>query len=354
MTTHDLTTLRAAAAEIFVAAGVERAAAEDVADALVEADARGIASHGLMLVPMYVDRLLAGSVSTSTRPVVLVDKGAMALLDAEHALGIVTSDVAMAMAVEKAGRLGIGIVNVRHAFHFGGAFRYVQAAMDAGMIGIAASNTRPLMPAPGGATAVVGNNPIAVGVPGADPILVDMALSEAALGKIRLADSEGRAIPDTWATDSSGQPTTDPAAAIAGLLLPAGGPKGYGLALVVDVLTGVLGGGGFGSSVRGLYADTTVPNDCAHLFIAVDPEFWDTPDAFADRVSALGREVHASEVAPGVDAVLLPGQRERESARRAHAQGITIPVSVIEALVETAQRVGASLPPGLLPAGSPA
>jgi LDH2 family malate/lactate/ureidoglycolate dehydrogenase len=248
------------------------------------------------------------------------------------------------LAVTKARDFGVGVVTTRHAFHFGGAFRYVQQAVDAGCIGIAAANTRPLMPAPGGATAVVGNNPVAVGVPGDDPILVDMALSEAALGKIRLAESEGRQIPPTWATDTHGTPTTDPTAAIAGLLLPTGGPKGYGLALVVDVLTGVLGGGAFGNGVKGLYADVSVPNDCAHFFLALDPDLFGSVDEFRSRTEALAAQVRASALAPGVQAVLLPGQRGAENAARARATGVTVPGSVCEGLQRTAERVGAALP----------
>lgn len=344
MSTYPAQTLVDAATRIFTAAGVEAAAAAAVAEALVEADARGIGSHGLMLVPMYIDRIRAGSVGTHTAAEVVVDKGAIAVLDAGHALGIPTADQAMAMAVEKARAFGVGAVTTRRAFHFGGAFRYVRQAADAGCIGIAAANTRPLMPAPGGATAVVGNNPVAVGVPGDDPILVDMALSEAALGKIRLAESEGREIPATWATDAQGIPTTDPAAAIAGLLLPVGGPKGYGLALVVDVLTGVLSGGGYGSGVKGLYADSSVPNDCAHFFLALDPELFGLLDEFRSRTAALAAQVRASALAPGVEAVLLPGQREAENAARAHAVGVDIADSVRDALARTAGLVGAELP----------
>jgi LDH2 family malate/lactate/ureidoglycolate dehydrogenase len=229
-------------------------------------------------------------------------------------------------------------VAVRHAFHFSGAFRYVQAAAGAGLIGLAAANTRPLMPAPGGARAVVGNNPLAIGVPvaGGEPIVLDMALSEAALGKIRLAAQEGREIPPTWATDAQGTPTTDPDAAIAGLLLPAAGPKGYGLAFMVDVLTGVLSGGAFGAAVQGLYADTSVPNDCAHLFVAIDPAAFGGADAFAARVGELAAQVAASPTAPGVERVLLPGQLEAERHAAARAEGVPLQASVVDKLREVA------------------
>lgn len=189
---------------IFRACGLSGGAAARVAGSLVDADRRGIPSHGVMLVPMYVERLRSGSVSTEEAAEVVLDAGAVAVLDARHALGQLTGDQAMGLAVEKAKTQGVGAVVVRRAFHFGGAFRYVQAATREGCIGVAAANTRPLMPAPGGAKAVVGNNPLAFGVPRADgePIVLDMALSEAALGKIRIAAAEGREIPAAWATDA--------------------------------------------------------------------------------------------------------------------------------------------------------
>lgn len=348
-TSPDLTSadwLRDAAAAIFVALELPPAAARTVSDALVEADLRGIPSHGVLLVPMYAERMQAGSVSTRTQADVTADFGAVAALDAGHALGVLTGDQAMAMAIDKARHFGIGAVTVRHAFHFGGAFRFVQAALDAGMIGVAAANTRPLMPAPGGAKAVVGNNPLAIGAPHADgdDLLLDMALSEAALGKIRLAAQEGRAIPPTWATDAAGEPTTDPDAAIAGMLLPAAGPKGYGLALLIDVLTGVLSGGSHGAGVRGLYADVAVPNDCAHAFIAIDPGAFGDRDAFTRGVSDLAAQVLASPTGPGVDRVLLPGQLEAGRRAGALKAGIAIPESVMGSLEQTAAGLGVALP----------
>jgi len=340
--------LTEAVAAVFVAAGLSERAAATVAESLVDADRRGIPSHGAMLVPMYVDRLRAGSVSKEEKAEVVVDAGAVAVLDARNALGQLTGDHAMDLAVSKAKEHGVGAVTVRHAFHFGGAFRYVQRAARAGCIGVAAANTRPLMPAPGGAKPVVGNNPLAFGIPYRDeePIVLDMALSEAALGKIRLAAAEGREIPATWATDADGRPTTDPEAAIAGMLLPIGGPKGYGLALVVDVLTGVLSGGGFGAGVKGLYADPSVPNDCAHFFLALDVAAFGDPDGFAQRLGELVSQVTGSPRAEGVERLLLPGQLEAERFAASAEHGVAVDGSTLSSLRETADLVGASLPEG--------
>ncbi|MFG3701083.1 Ldh family oxidoreductase [Micromonospora sp. NPDC047620] len=337
-----------AVASVFGALGYSERAAGLVAGSLVDADMRGIPSHGVMLLPMYVDRIRAGSVSRAERAEVVRDKGAIAVLDAGHALGQLTGDQAMRLAVAKAQTYGVGVVTVRRAFHFGGAFRYVDLAANNGCVGIAAANTRPLMPAPGGASAVVGNNPLAVGVPraGGKPVILDVALSEAALGKIRLAAGEGREIPASWATDAQGRPTTDPAAALKGLLLPSGAHKGYGLALMIDVLTGVLSGGAYGRGVQGLYADVSVPNDCAHFFLALDAEaFAEDAEELARRVADLADQVLGSALAPGTERVHLPGDIEADRYDRASRDGVALQPSVFAGLVEVAAGLGVPLPP---------
>ncbi|QUQ63664.1 Ldh family oxidoreductase [Kutzneria sp. CA-103260] len=318
--------------QIFAGLGFSTVAARTVAESLVAADLRGVPSHGVLLVPMYVERIRQGSVSLAEEAKVLHEFGAVATLDAQHGLGQLSGDQAMRTAIAKARVHGIGAVAVRHAFHFGAAFRYAATAAAEGLIGLAAANTRPLMPAPGGARPVVGNNPLAIAVPlpGRPPIVLDMALSEAALGKIRLAAQEGRDIPAAWATDAAGQPTTDATRALAGMLLPTSGPKGYGLALIIDVLTGALSGGAFGSGVRGLYADTSVPNDCAHFFLAVEPNAF--APGFADRARRLAEEIEASPTRPGVDRVYLPGQLEQERAESTLRDGVRLDRTVLTAL----------------------
>ncbi|KAE8766106.1 Ldh family oxidoreductase [Georgenia thermotolerans] len=337
--------LTAATAAVLEGAGLAPEPARALADSLVDADAHGVASHGVMLVPMYVERLRAGSVSTAaTAHVVRDDGGAGAVLDAGHALGQLTAVQAMGLAVEKAKRLGVGAVAVRGAFHFGRALPFAQLAAAQGCIGVAMANTRPLMPAPGGAEPVVGNNPVAVAAPGDPGLGVDMALSEAALGKIRIAAAEGRPIPETWATDADGVPTADPAAALEGMLLPAGGAKGFGLALVVDVLAGVLSGGAFGTAVAPLYQDTAVPNDCAHFFLAIDVEHFVGREAFAAGMAQLAAGVLGSRPRPGADPVVLPGQRGAALAARAAAEGIVMDPSTLEGLQRAAAAVGVDLP----------
>jgi LDH2 family malate/lactate/ureidoglycolate dehydrogenase len=209
--------LSALVARLFVAAGIPQRAAQTAADALVDADLEGVPSHGVMLVDMYLDRIRRGSVSTEEAGVVVSDRDATVVLDARHALGQLTADQAIKIAVERARRHGVGIVAVRHGFHFGTARRYAIQAASADCVGIVMCNTRPLMPAPGGAERLVGNNPIAIAVPtdGPIPIVLDMATSEAAMGKIRMAEKAGQTIPQSWAVKSDGSATSSPSEAIA-------------------------------------------------------------------------------------------------------------------------------------------
>ncbi|GAB2640663.1 Ldh family oxidoreductase [Kribbella swartbergensis] len=340
--------LEATVSAVFSALGFDPSDAAKIATALVEADLRGVSSHGIMLVPMYVERLNSGGVTRERELDILYDAGAAMVVDARGGMGQLSSPQAMGHAIERAGRHGIGLVSVRNAHHFGAASRWAMQAGDAGCIGVAMSNTTPLMPAPGGAERIVGNNPLAIAVPTSAgvEIVLDMALSAVALGKIRLAASAGRPIPDSWATDPSGTPTTDPEQAVLGMLLPAAGHKGFGLALMIDVLTGVLSGGGWGDQVRPLYREPDRPNDCAHLFLAIDPELLGGAESFRRRSSGLAARVRSSATAPGVDRLYLPGEIEAERAAHQRRNGVLIERSGLDGLLAAARAVGAVVPAG--------
>ncbi len=338
--------LAALVGRIFAASGVPDKSAKAVAEALVEADLEGIASHGVMLVDMYVDRLRQGSVSPDAQCVVVSDRDSTVVLDAANTLGQVSADQATEFAIGRARRFGAGVVAVRHAFHFGAARRYAVAAANAGCVGIAMCNTRPLMPAPGGAERVVGNNPIAVAVPteGPIPLVLDMATSEAAMGKIRMAQKAGNAIPATWAVREDGTPTTDPAEAIAGMLLPSAGPKGFGLALMIDLMCGLLSGGAIGDEVRPLYGSLSTPYDCSHLFIAIDVAHFGDVAAFRARAAAAAERIRAGRRAPGVSQLFTPG--EPEWRRRERSAGtVELQPAVAAMLTKLAGELGVSPSP---------
>ncbi|WP_317923226.1 MULTISPECIES: Ldh family oxidoreductase [unclassified Cupriavidus] len=344
----DAHALSATVSAIFERLGVAQADAVRVADTLVEADMEGVPSHGVMLVPMYAQRLRDGSVTTASRATVVSDNGGCVVLDAANMLGQLSAFHAVALARERAGTHGIGAVAVRNAFHFGAAGLYARALASDDCIGIVMSNTRPLMPAPGGAQRVVGNNPLAIALPGADdiPVELDMAMSASAMGKIRLAAAAGREIPAGWATDAHGRPTTDAAAALAGMLLPAAGPKGFGLAFMVDMLCGGLSGGGTGEAVQPLYGDSARPYNCAHFFLAIDVAHFGDAGAFARTVSQAAAGVRNSHRAPGTERIYSPG--EIGWAKR-HEHGSTCHVdrAVLTEIVGVARALPAAIPPSI-------
>ncbi|HEX7386623.1 MAG TPA: Ldh family oxidoreductase [Castellaniella sp.] len=303
--------LRGAVARLFRAVGVPQAAAERVSDSLVDADLSGIPSHGVMLVPLYLDRLRAGSVSVAEAAEVIDDTGSTLVLDAHHILGQLSSHQAVDLLGWRTPVHGMASVAVRNAFHFGAAGYWTRQLASRGLIGVALSNTRPLMPAPGGAERVVGNNPLSIAVPSEEgiPIVLDMAMSASAMGKIRLAAESGQMLPAGWAADAAGKPTTDPSAAIAGMLLPTGGAKGFGLAFLVDLLCGGLSSGALGAQVQPLYGDSATPYGCAHFFLAIDVQRFLPLADFAHRASEYAQEVRASRRAPGTAQLFTPGER---------------------------------------------
>jgi LDH2 family malate/lactate/ureidoglycolate dehydrogenase len=332
-------------AELFAAVGVPKTAACQVAADLVDADLAGLHSHGVMLVDMYIERLQKSSVSTRGAAVTVSDRDGAVVLDAGHGLGQITSRQAMAIAIDKARTFAAGTVAVRHGFHFGVAGTYALQAASADCIGIAMCNTRPLMPAPGGAERAVGNNPIAIAVPteGDIPIVLDMATSEAAMGKIRMAAKSGESIAKTWAVTADGEPTTDPAAAIAGMLLPTGGAKGFGLALLIDLMCGLLSGGAVGPQVRPLYGDLGETYDCAHLFIAIDVAHFCDPLWFRREAAAAAARIRSGRRALGVDQLFTPG--EPEWLRRERADGrVSLEPPVIAMLERFARELGVRNP----------
>jgi LDH2 family malate/lactate/ureidoglycolate dehydrogenase len=337
----DAQRLISAVANIFAAVGVAVADAQAVAADLVAADLEGISSHGVMLLPMYVERINKGSVSRRSAGEIVSDRGGAIVIDAGNALGQLTARQAVKLAVARAREIGLAAVGVRNGFHFGTAGRYARMMAEHDCVGIVLSNTRPLMPAPGGAEAMVGNNPIAIALPSAGefPVEADMALSATAMGKIRLAAAAGQRIPDDWAVDAQGRPTTDPAAAIKGMLLPAAGPKGFGLAFVIDLLCGGLSDGAVGADVRPLYGDPAEPYRCAHFFLAIHAGHFLVGERLAERAHDQAMRVSRSKRRAGVDRVYAPG--ELVWATRQASEGICrLDAPTVKSLLDTAARVG--------------
>jgi LDH2 family malate/lactate/ureidoglycolate dehydrogenase len=326
-------------AGLFERAGLSPTASVEMGHAMVDADVAGLPSHGLSQAEMYIGRLMLGSISPADEIVIVESREATAVCDAHGMFGHLAGDQAMQIAIDRSKVFGVGVVTVRNSFHFGPAGRYAQQASEHGCIGVAMCNTKPMMPAPGGVEKLVGNNPLSIGLPAADgpDFLLDMALSEAALGKIRVAEKEGRAIPSTWAVDRDGMPTTDPKAAIEGLLLPSGGAKGFGLSLAINLMCSLLSQGPGGDDVAPLYGDLSKPFLCSLLFIAIDIGHFRPETEFRSATSSELARIRQSRSREGV--LRTPG--ERSWALRKAGQGqIQIPAALAETLQRLAGEVG--------------
>lgn len=336
--------LRTFAGQVLEASGLEREEARVAAECLVAANLRGVDSHGVLRLIQYADSLSSGEVNPRPDVRVIERRGATALVDADHGYGFRPSQVAMDTAVEIARVSGIGLVGVRDSHHFGMAALYAMRASEAGMAGIVFTNAMPVLAAPGGAHPVVGNNPVAFALPRrppAPPVVLDMALSRVAFGYVRLAAAEGREIPLGWARDGRGLPTTDAAAALnTGSLEPVGSHKGYGLAVVIELLAGVLTGSPFGAAAH--------PHErpgVGHLMIALDPGTFVGMERFFAGVETLEREIRNAPLAEGSDAVYLPGEIEEGRAQARRSDGVPISEELAARLTELTQRLGVDPPP---------
>ena len=326
-------------ANLFERAGLPRAASMEMGRALVDADVAGLPSHGLSQAEMYIRRLLLGSVSVEVEPLMIESREATAVLDARGMFGHLAGDRAMQIAIDRSKAFGVGVVAVRNSFHFGVTARYTQRASDADCIGIAMCNTKPMMPAPGGLEKLVGNNPLSIAMPASEgpDFVLDMAMSEAALGKIRVYEREGKPIPPTWAVDRDGNSTTDAKAAIEGMLLPSGGAKGFGLSMAINLMCSLLSQGPGGDDVAPLYGDLARPFLCSLLFIAIDISHFRSEQEFRADLSAELVRVRQSKARDGV--LRTPGERSW-SRRDNGSQTVQIPKPLADILNRLADEIG--------------
>lgn len=333
--------LEAICKEILVSVGVPTEEASIITHSLIEANLRGVDSHGILRLPAYVQRIQKGLVKARSSFKVLNDTATTAVIDGEYSMGQVLGVKAMDLAIEKAEQANVGIVAVRNSHHFGTAGYYALRPAVAGMIGICLSNTVPLMPVPGGASKAVGNNPLAIAVPTGlnSPFVLDMAMSVVALGKLLVAKNLGKDIPIDWATDKNGIPTKDPNQALnGGFLLPVGGHKGYGLALMIDILAGVLSGSAYGKQVKSLFVDQ--PVSIGHLMIAIKVSAFIPEDEFRSRVTSLIQEIKSGPRVEEIDELLLPGEIEYREQQKRLTEGIPLSPKVVKELQELAQSLG--------------
>jgi LDH2 family malate/lactate/ureidoglycolate dehydrogenase len=316
----DAAALQDLVATVFARCGMERPDADLLARSLVDADLGGVHSHGVLRVPEYVVKLTRGGVNPRGRPAVVRDEGACLVVDGANSMGVVGARFAMDAAIDRAATIGLAAAAIRGSNHCGALAFIARQALEHDMIGIATTNALPTMAPWGGAERLLGINPLAVAVPaGAElPIVYDAAFSGSSHGKIRVYHNQGRQLPAGWALDGQGYPTTDPAAALHGLLLPIGGFKGTGLAMIMGILSSMLSGAAYGTELGSMETGPR-PGADGHFVAALRVGAFVDIAEFKTRVDGAIRQVHECRLAPGHERIYAPGeieQRTREAYRR--------------------------------------
>jgi len=371
---------RAFATGVLRAVGATEEEARVVSDVLVTADRTGIDTHGIQRLGYTVARVRRGVTRPGAPITVVRETPGTALVDGGHGFGHLVAVRAMGIAIEKARAVGVGAVAVRNSTHYGIAGYHAMLAVDAGLVGLTTTNARPALAPTRGAAPVFGTNPIAFGAPSDDdePFLFDASMALVQRGRVEVLAREGRPLPEGWAVGADGRPAVDAGAVLRGLvsgeaaLLPLGGAdeatgghKGYGLAMVVEILSGVLAGGPFLSALAG--ADDPAssgagssegegdaagrrPYRTGHFFLALDPGAFVDPDDFRRSVSALVAELRAVRRRDPARPVLTAGERELRTARERDAKGIPVPDALAEELRRLAGELSVWVPPSLAPA----
>lgn len=334
----DAARLNEFATAVYAGAGMPEADARLLADTLVQADLWGHQSHGVLRLGWYLERLRNKVMDPLTKPEFVVDAGAMAVIDGHDGVGHVLTMLATREAVKRAKQHGIAAVGVRMSNHFGTCMYYTRIGALEGCVMLLTTNGGPAMAPWGGRKKIIGTNPWSVATPAGKhpPFLMDMANTGAARGKIYLAHNKRQPIPEGWAIDKDGAPTTDPQAAIEGIVLPMAGHKGYAIAMMVDVLSGVLTGSGFLSGVHSPYK-TAEKSNCGHFMIAVNIEALQPLAQFNARMEQYIAELKSVPLAKGHDEVFYPGEIEANNDIANRRDGLLLPADTLENLASIAR-----------------
>ena len=341
-------TLTEFAAAVLRAQGVPAADAQLLADTLVTAELWGHASHGMLRLPWYVARLRTGAMSAVTAVETVRDNGAVVVLDGRHGIGQVVTQRAVEVGVERARRHGVSATAARNSGHFGTAAYFTRRAAEAGCVALLATNASPAMAPWGGREKSIGTNPWSIAAPAGSHgvVVMDLANTAVARGKIYLAAERGEPIPQGWAAAADGTPTTDPAEALKGLILPMAGPKGYVISFMMDVLAGVLSGSAFGGAVAGPY-DPDRRSGAGHLLITIHVDSMMDRAEYDRRIESLVQQVRSGTPAPWADEILIPGELEDRNHRIRSARGIPLVPATWASLAELADQAHVPLPPTL-------
>ena len=335
--------LEAFIARALTAVGISGAESKSIAELMVRADVNGADGHGVFRLPQYVRRIKGGAVNLKPNIRVEREASGMALVDGDNGMGHLVMRYATEKAIEKAKIAGVAWVGVKGSNHAGPASLYASMPIAHDMIGLylAVGNANHL-PAWGGIDMLLSTNPIAVGVPaGAEPpIVLDMATTVAAYGKVKTAAQRGETMPEGWMIDREGRPLTDPKRADDGFLLPIGGYKGYGLALVFGLLAGTLNGAAMGRDVVDFNHDDTTPTNTGHAIVAISLGAFGDVAEFKRRVDELVRDIRASKRLPGVAAIRLPGEQSHAKREERMRLGIPLPAPLLASLNQLAAGLG--------------
>lgn len=336
--------LKEMASTILKALAVPNEEAALVAESLVYADMRGIHSHGVNFLKLLSDRIESNMVSIPTRLTLIREDDTTAIIDGGNGLGQVAAKRAMLICIEKARDHGIGLTLARNTNHIGSLAFYTLMAAEQQMVGICACNAAPSMAPWGGAEPFVGTNPLSVAIPSGSEahVILDMASSVVARGKIRRMEKRKERIPAGWAFDEKGVPTRDPGAALRGTVLPIGGPKGFGLALVVDILAGMLSGSSYGPDVK-TFHQLSGPTGIGLFSTAIDISRFMPLDEFRQLMASYIESLRKVKKADGISRIYFPGEIEYEEEKRSRAEGVEIDPIVAESLNQILEKIKSPL-----------
>jgi L-2-hydroxycarboxylate dehydrogenase (NAD+) len=343
MSRLDADTLRIFTRKAFQRVEVPEENAKSIAGLMIEADLQGADGHGIFRLPQYIRRIQAGGVNPRPNIRVERERAAMALVNGDNGMGHLAMTFAANLAIQKARSAGSAWVGVRWSNHAGPASLYAKMPMREGMIGMyfAVGNANHLPPW-GGVEMLLSTNPIAVAIPAGSepPIVLDMATTVAAFGKVKTRAQRGEPMPEGWMVDREGRPLTDPKRMNEGFLLPIGGYKGYGMALVFGILAGTLNNAAMGRDVIDFNADDASPTNTGQAILAIDVSAFDELGAFKSRVDALARDIRGSERMKGFERIFLPGEQSHARFSEREKHGVPLPPALLATLNELGQKLG--------------
>ena len=337
--------LEAFIASAFQSVGISTAEAKSIAQLMARADVNGSEGHGVFRLPQYIRRIKGGAVNVKPNIRIEREAAGMALVNGDNGMGHLVMRFATEKAIEKAKTAGVAWVGVKWSNHAGPASLYASMPVKHNMIGLylAVGNANHL-PAWGGLDVLLSTNPIAIALPGHDdgeaPVILDMATTVAAYGKVKTKAQRGEMMPEGWMMDRQGKPLTDPQRANEGFLLPIGGYKGYGLALMFGLLAGTLNGAAMGRDVVDFNADDTTPTNTGHCIVAINIQAFQPVAEFKQSVDALVRDLRKSERLPGIERIHIPGEGSHAARADRLKNGVPMPPSLMAALDKLASELG--------------